>query len=191
MKRHVLTGLAIIAAIGLAACSQPTAPEMTVPLVISDGAGAQRGDPLSSTHLAGRHEVPPRDTQAQGQVLFRLDPSGTSISYKLIASNIENVFAAHIHLGSPAVNGPIVAFLFGPVAAGGGRRDGLLSKGTITAANLTGPLAGQSLSALLDAMADGNTYVNVHTDDGVAPTNTGPGDFPGGEIRGQLRAKND
>jgi hypothetical protein len=31
------------------------------------------------------------------------------------------------------------------------------------------------------------TYVNVHTNDGVAPTNTGPGDFPGGEVRGQLQ----
>ena len=28
--------------------------------------------------------------------------------------------------------------------------------------------------------------VNVHTDNGVAPANTGPGDFPGGEIRGQI-----
>jgi hypothetical protein len=27
----------------------------------------------------------------------------------------------------------------------------------------------------------------VHTNDGVAPANTGPGDFPGGEIRGQIR----
>jgi hypothetical protein len=35
-------------------------------------------------------------------------------------------------------------------------------------------------------MQSGNTYVNVHTNDGVAPTNTGPGDFPGGEIRGQI-----
>jgi hypothetical protein len=27
----------------------------------------------------------------------------------------------------------------------------------------------------------------VHTNDGVPPINTGPGDFPGGEIRGQIR----
>jgi hypothetical protein len=27
----------------------------------------------------------------------------------------------------------------------------------------------------------------VHTNDGVAPPDTGPGDFPGGEIRGQIR----
>jgi hypothetical protein len=29
--------------------------------------------------------------------------------------------------------------------------------------------------------------VNVHTNDGIDPTNTGAGDFPGGEIRGQIR----
>jgi hypothetical protein len=40
---------------------------------------------------------------------------------------------------------------------------------------------------VLAAMGTGGTYVNVHTDDGVAPPNTGPGDFPGGEIRGQVR----
>jgi hypothetical protein len=39
---------------------------------------------------------------------------------------------------------------------------------------------------LLDAMRAGLTYVNVHTNDGVGAVNTGPGDFPGGEIRGQL-----
>jgi len=35
-------------------------------------------------------------------------------------------------------------------------------------------------------MRNGGAYVNIHTDDGIAPPNTGPGDFPGGEIRGQL-----
>jgi hypothetical protein len=39
---------------------------------------------------------------------------------------------------------------------------------------------------VLAAMASGATYVNVHTNDGVDPPNTGPGDFPGGEIRGQV-----
>ena len=48
-------------------------------------------------------------------------------------------------------------------------------------------LAGHPLSDLIDALRLGNAYVNVHTNDGVAPTNTGPGDFPGGEIRGQFR----
>ena len=69
---------------------------------------------------------------------------------------------------------------------GGGRVSGVLATGTITAANLTGPLAGQPLSALVDAIDAGNAYVNVHTNDGVAPVDQGPGDFPGGEIRAQM-----
>jgi hypothetical protein len=85
------------------------------------------------------------------------------------------------------VNGPVVAFLFGNVPAGGGRTDGVLGTGTITSANLVGPLAGMSLSVLIAAMRDGGTYANVHTNDGIDPINTGPGDFPGGEIRGQIR----
>jgi hypothetical protein len=137
--------------------------------------------------LSGDEEVPARDTSATGVAVFQLNASGTELSYRLIASNIENVVASHIHVAPPAVNGPIVVPLFdGPPA--GGRTDGVLAEGTITAASLTGPLAGQPLSALIAAMQAGNTYVNVHTNDGVAPTNTGPGDFPGGEIRGQIKA---
>ena len=61
-----------------------------------------------------------------------------------------------------------------------------LAEGVIRAANFVGPLTGQPLSALVEAMLAGNTYVNVHTNDFVAPPNTGPGDFPGGEMRGQI-----
>ena len=141
-----------------------------------------------SVHADGSLEVPPQDTQGQGQAIFQLSEDGLSLDFRLNASNIENVVAAHIHVGAPDVNGPVVAFLYGNAPPAGGRQDGVLSTGTITAADLVGPLAGQPLSALLDAMRAGNTYVNVHTNDGVAPINTGPGDFPGGEIRGNIPA---
>ena len=137
--------------------------------------------------LSGAGEVPARDTDARGVATFKLSEDGTELSYKLIVANIDNVVASHIHLGSADVNGPVVAFLFGSVAPGGGRTDGVLAEGTITADDLVGPLAGQPFSVLIDAMEAGNTYVNVHTNDGVDPPNTGPGDFPGGEIRGQIR----
>ena len=137
-------------------------------------------------HLDGGQEVPPVATHATGEAIFHLDSAGTTLSYKLIVANIENVVAAHIHLGVAGVNGPVVAFLFGPALPGGGRTDGILAQGTVTAANLVGPLAGMSLSVLVAAMRDGSTYANVHTNDGVPPVNTGPGDFPGGEIRGQI-----
>jgi len=137
--------------------------------------------------LAGNQEVPARDTNARGLATFQLNADGTELSFILIASNIDNVVASHIHLGAAGVNGPVVLFLFGNAPPGGGRHDGVLATGTATAANLTGPLAGQPLSVLIDAMESGGAYVNVHTNDGVGDVNTGPGDFPGGEIRGQIQ----
>lgn len=153
-------------------------------------AGANRN---WSTHANGAMEVPVRDTRAQGQAIFHLAKDGESIAYKLIASNIDNVFMAHIHLRvGTNPTGPPVVWLYpsttpGPAAPGGGRTDGVLAEGTITRANLVGALAGQPLSALVDAMNAGQTYVNYHTSDGVAPADTGPGDFPSGEIRGDIR----
>ena len=143
------------------------------------------------THLKGQNEVPARDTNAQGQAIFRVSDDGQSVSYKLIAANINNAFMAHIHMAAAGVNGPIVVWLYpstapvpGPI--GQGRIDGPIAEGTFTAANFVGPLAGHPMSDLLNAIAAGNAYVNIHTNDGVDGTNTGPGDFPGGEIRAQL-----
>jgi hypothetical protein len=135
--------------------------------------------------LSGANEVPARDTKAVGSAVFRLSADGTQLDYRLIAANIDNVFAAHIHLGPEGTNGPVVAFLYSGAPASG-RHNGVLATGTITAANLIGPLAGQSLSALVSEIEAGNAYVNVHTNDGVPPSNEGPGDFPGGEIRAQM-----
>lgn len=137
-------------------------------------------------HLDGDGEVPARPTLAQGNAKFQLAPDGGSIEYTLIASNIENVIQAHIHLGGPTVNGPVVVFLYGLVPPGAGRTDGVLARGTIVASQFRGPLAGQPLSALLDAIRAGNTYVNVHTSSGVAGAPLAPGNFPGGEVRGQI-----
>lgn len=148
------------------------------------------------TKMSGDQEVPPVgvviDTRAKGHADFKLSKDGSELRYKLNVSKIDNVFMAHIHLGPAGANGPIVVWLYpgttpgvqGPLGAG--RFNGKIAEGTITAADFVGPLAGQPLSALVDAIQAGNAYVNVHTNDGVAPTNTGPGDFPGGEIRGQL-----
>ena len=186
----------------LVACSsetaQPTAP-FSVP-VVTQSAHAPNASPKANggnfgTPLSADEEVMPagvvNTSKARGNSIFQLSADGTSLTYKLIVANIENVFQAHIHRGPAGSNGPIVVWLFpstAPVAGplGAGRLNGVIAEGTITAANLVGPLAGQPLSALLSDLRSGNAYVNVHTNDGVAPTNTGPGDFPGGEIRGQI-----
>jgi hypothetical protein len=143
------------------------------------------------THLRGENEVPVRVTNAQGEARFKLNKDEQTLHFKLNIANIENVWMAHLHLGAPGSNGPIVVWLYPrqappPSQSLPGRTQGTLAEGDLTAADLVGPLAGQPLSALLDAVAAGQVYVNVHTNDFVNPPNTGPGDFPGGEIRGQL-----
>lgn len=139
-----------------------------------------------TARLSAAQEVPTNESKARGAAVFQLSADGTELRYRLIVANIDNVVASHIHLAPEGVNGPVVAFLYGTAPAGGGAVNGVLTTGTITAADLIGPLAGQPLSALTAAIEAGTAYVNVHTNDGVAPGNTGPGDFPGGEIRGQV-----
>jgi hypothetical protein len=159
---------------------------LLIVLLATVGTAAADNNRNFVAHLSGDEEVPPVATLAQGQAIFHLSDDGNELEYRLIVANIENVVASHIHVEATGVNGPVVAFLFGSVPPGGGRSDGVIATGTITAANLVGPLAGHPLSDLISAMRAGNTYANVHTNDGVAPTNTGPGDSPGGEIRGQI-----
>ena len=128
-----------------------------------------------SVHLDGDTEVPANASLGTGQAIFKLSPDGTSLDYKLIVANLDNPVAAHIHIGPPGVNGPVVVLLFsGP--PGTGTANGVIAEGTVTAANLTGPLAGQPFSALVAALNSGNAYVNVHTTQ-----------FPAGEIRGTTR----
>jgi hypothetical protein len=135
--------------------------------------------------ISGGDEVPPRDTGARGVAIFRLDGAGTELGFRLVVANIENVFAAHIHCGVVGVNGPIGVTLFMGAPAGG-RTDGVLAAGSLTAPDPGNGCGWADLAAVVAALESGNAYVNVHTNDGVDPPNSGPGDFPGGEIRGQV-----
>lgn len=174
-----------------------TAPKLSGALVTGatadrKGFGDDHGEKrLILTMLTGDEEVPPRATDAHGQAHVKLSKDGTSMDFVLVANQISNVVQAHIHMGPKGANGPIVVWLYpnltGPVlTTADGLHNGLLAKGTFTAANFVNTLAGKPMADLVAAIAAGNAYVNVHTNDGVAPANTGPGDFPGGEIRGQL-----
>jgi hypothetical protein len=136
--------------------------------------------------MSGDQEVPPRDTNASGNAVFHLRGDGTALDYKLIVANIENVFAAHIHCGAAGVNGPVGVTLFMGSPASG-PVNGIIARGTITAPDPGNACGWSDFEDVLAAMRSGDTYVNVHTNDGVDPPNTGPGDFPGGEIRGQIR----
>jgi hypothetical protein len=129
-------------------------------------------------HLSGKDAGV--ETLAQGQAVFQFSKDGEQLRYKLAVANIENVTMAHIHLAEDVGgNGPPVVWLYPdgpPPQEIPGRFDGVLAKGTVTANDLVGPLAGKTLEDLKEAMEQGLTYVNVHTSQN-----------PGGEIRGDIQ----
>jgi hypothetical protein len=197
-----LAALAAVAAL-VAGCEadrpEPTGFEVSAPMFVAGGnAGFNLG-----THLKGEEEVftpavvggaTPADSRAQGQAIFRIAAADATVDFRLIASNIHNVIMAHIHCGRPGENGPISIWLYpvigptgAPLPGGAGPQDGVLASGTFSPVGIVCPASavGEDMP-LLDAIRAGLTYVNVHTSDGVEPPDTGPGDFPGGEIRGQL-----
>jgi hypothetical protein len=152
-------------------------------------AGTALANPVYKASMDGGQTLPePIKTVASGVVEFNVSADGKSIAYKLSVDRLTNPSAADVHLGPPSQNGPVVARLY-PNGKGGkkGEYSGVLVEGRLTGADLIGPLAGAGLADLLAELAAGNVYVNVHTNDGVEPANSGPGDFRLGEIRGQLK----
>ena len=126
-------------------------------------------------HLSGGEENPPVTTNATGQAVFQLNSSGTTLSFRLIVANIDNVVAAHIHCAPAGANGPVGVTLFS--GGGPGSVRGVLSEGTITVPDSGNGCGWANLAAVIANMQSGNAYVNVHTSPGV----------PSGEIRGQIR----
>lgn len=125
--------------------------------------------------LVGANEVPPVETDARGHAIIHTgDPD--ELSYRITVTDLERPAAAHIHLGKPGENGPVVALLYS-APRGDVKIVGVLAQGVITKDDLVGPMQGKSLSALVDEIKAGNTYVNVHTES-----------RPDGEIRGQITA---
>jgi hypothetical protein len=153
------------------------------------GAVAQAAEVSYKATLTGAETMPdPVKTSAVGELQLVVSADGKSIRYVLTVKDILNPSAGDLHLGPAGANGPLVVKLFpvGGAAPKKGPFSGVLAQGTIDAGDLIGSLKGEKLEVLLEELAAGNSYVNVHTTDGVEPPNTGPGDHPLGEIRGQI-----
>lgn len=130
------------------------------------------------THLSGDNKVHTVETNATCQTVFQLNKNGMKLHYKLIVANIKNIKMAHIHMGSAEENGPVVVWLYPPAPPAKlieGSTNGVLQEKVIPKDDLVGQLKGEDLWDLVKMMKDGQTYVNVHTDQ-----------YPAGEIRGQI-----
>lgn len=142
-----------------------------------------------TAHMSGDAMLPdPIKTPAIGDIRLTVSADRRSIRYEITVSDILNPASADLHLGPVGANGPLVVKLFpvGGATARKGPVNGVLAQGTIDAGDLIGPLTGSKLDELLDEMKDGLTYCNIHTNDGMDPPNSGPGDYRLGEIRGQI-----
>jgi hypothetical protein len=121
----------------------------------------------------------PNASNAHGTFQATLSSDGKTLNYTLTWTQFgSSVLFAHIHFAMRGVNGGIMAFLCG----GGGKPGcaGGTAAGTITMADIVAvpaqEIAVNDFIDFLRAIQAGDAYVNIHT------TN-----FPGGEIRGQIK----
>jgi glucose/arabinose dehydrogenase len=128
-------------------------------------------------NLDSAHEVPTNASTASGRATFQ--KQGDTLRYALRVGNITGMTMSHIHLGAPGQNGPVVAFLLGPIAGGMNvAAEQQVAAGTLTQANIIArpPGFNGTMAELLKRLRQGRAYVNVHT---VAR--------PAGEIRGKIQ----
>lgn len=139
---------------------------------------------FSAGAMTGEQQDPPVESDGVGTAVCSLSADETELHYVVIVTGLEAITQAHVYAGQRGEDGEVVAFLFGQrdedgeftgAIEGGVTFEGVLATGTITEGDLLGPLEGESLQTLVDAMRGEEAYVNVHTVD-----------HPGGEIRGQL-----
>jgi CHRD domain len=148
MRRRVLLLAAALGLVGMLAVGAPALGE---------------GRPFATT-LTGAAEVPgPGDPDASGTAFITLNQGQGEVCFDLSWAGIDGtVTAAHIHVGSATVAGPVVVPLFTDVALSGTDS----ASGCVSASE-------ELIKAIRQDPA--SYYVNIHSTV-----------FPAGAIRGQL-----
>ena len=150
----------------------------------------QAADTTFTAKLSGAAQLPDAtNSKATGTLQFTIAADGKSVAYRLAVEDLSNASAADVHLGPATMNGPLVVKLFpkGGATAKKGPFSGVLAEGSFDAGDLIGPMQGSPFADFIDELKAGNVYTNVHTNDGMDPPESGPGDYRNGEIRGQLK----
>jgi len=129
-----------------------------------------------TANMSGTNEVPPLNTTTSGYTSFRTASNDTVIKYKVNITGLSDVTGAQVLQGKGGQNGDVVVDLLN-----GSKKNkiklGMAIRGNITYSDLTGPMKGKTLDALLSAFKVGDTYVNIFTLT-----------HPNGEIRGQIES---
>lgn len=132
-------------------------------LAVAGAASADGGRPFDLA-LSGAAEVPgPGDPDASGAAHVELNQGQGTVCFELSWAGIDGtVTAAHIHVGSAGVAGPVVVGLFA---------------GAFSGTDALSACVGGVSEELIKAIRQNPSayYVNVHSDV-----------FPAGAVRGQL-----
>ena len=124
---------------------------------------AQQANFIAS--LSGQNLSPKVSTAATGTAKFNVGPDG-NMAYVVDGKNIKGIIGAHISLK----NGTDVAQVFNPYVEINGKSgiptgevNGQISKGVITANDLSGPLSGKTITDLASLMKNNSINVVVRT----------------------------
>ena len=151
---------------------------------------AQAADTVFKATMDGAQCLPDAiKTPATGIVELRVSADGKKMDYKITLDKLLNPSQADLHLAPASQNGQVVIKLWPRGGAAGKRGEftGVLVEGSFDAGDFVGPMTGSTMAEFIEEIRTGNTYVNVHTYDGMDPPYSGPGDYRVGEIRGQVK----
>lgn len=119
-----------------------------------------------------------------GTIEVEFDKALTQAQFRLAVRSGTGIIQAHLHCAPAGANGPVVAFLFGPVDppvdVSEGSVEGVLENSDIISPDTPETIEAcgvplNNVASLAFAMRAGKVYANVHSTD-----------FPAGVIRGQL-----
>ena len=152
LNRFAIALFSVMSALVLSACSGGSsyvAPPPEMPL----------SSLTYSASLTGAQENPPALTAATGTASFKINLTTGELTGSIVTSGLAGT-AAHLHLGSAGLNGPVVI----PLAeTSPGSGTWVVAANTILSTDLR------------IALPSGSLYANVHS-----------ASFPGGQIRGQV-----
>jgi hypothetical protein len=146
-------------------------------LVITTATSSYAQNEKYRAKLDGNNEVPPINSTAEGVINFKA--KNDMLTWKMNVTGTNDATGLNIHKGKAGENGEIIVDLM-KVSKHSDNPKGMTMRGNVTDSSLTGSMAGQTIADLKTAMANGDTYVNLKTQD-----------HPDGLLRGQIKLKGD
>ena len=146
-------------------------------LVVTTATSSYAQNEKYRAKLDGNNEVPPVNSTAEGVINFKT--KNDMLTWKMNVTGTNDATGVNIHKGKAGENGEIIVDLM-KVSNHSDNPKGMTMRGNVTDSSLTGSMAGQTIADLKTAMANGDTYINLKTQD-----------HPDGLLRGQIKLKGD